>query len=33
MVLVERIKRLENFSGAQYGIMSSLSTYIDNTNK
>ena len=33
MVLVERIKRLENFAGAQSGIMSSLGTYIDNPNK
>jgi hypothetical protein len=33
MVLVERIKRLENFAGAQSGIMSSLSTYIDNPDK
>ena len=33
MVLVERIKRLENFAGAQSGIVSSLSTYIDNPDK
>tara|TARA_B110000305_G_C18770271_1_gene329255 strand:- start:32 stop:322 length:291 start_codon:yes stop_codon:yes gene_type:complete len=33
IILVERMKRLENFAGAQSGIMSSLSTYIDNPDK